>query len=183
MKNLEVLNRNQVAAETQQIFDGLKTKVGMVPNLYATAANSHYGLTALLQLGETLKKGNLSNKEVEAVALAVAQANHCTYCLSAHTTIGKMLGFSEAETLEIRQGTIDDPKLQALTALAREITETRGFPAQYIVDGFLEAGYTKGALVDVIGLVALNTFTNYLNHIADTEVDFPVAPQLSTVYS
>jgi alkylhydroperoxidase family enzyme len=94
-----------------------------------------------------------------------------------------MLGFSEAETLEIRQGTIDDPKLQALTALAREITETRGFPAQHIVDGFLAAGYTKGALVDVIGLVALNTFTNYLNHIADTEVDFPVAPQLSTVYS
>lgn len=115
--------------------------------------------------------------------MAVAQANNCTYCLSAHTTIGKMLGFSEIETLEIRQGTIDDPKLQALTALAREITETRGFPAQHIVDGFLEAGYTQGALVDVIGLVALNTFTNYLNHIADTEVDFPVAPQLSAVYS
>jgi len=64
MKNLEVLNRGQVAPETQQMFDGLKRKVGMVPNLYATAANSHHGLTAFLQLGETLKKGNLSNLEV-----------------------------------------------------------------------------------------------------------------------
>ncbi len=182
MKNLEVLNRDQVAPETQEIFDGLKTKIGMVPNLYATTANSHYGLLALLQLGETLKKGNLTNKEVEAVALAVGQANNCGYCLSAHTTIGKMLGFSEEQTVEIRQGTIEDNKLQALSKLAREITETRGFPSQQAISDFFSAGYSKGALVDVIGLVALNTYTNYINHIADTEIDFPVAPQLKEVY-
>ena len=183
MKNLEVLNREQVASETQEIFDGLKSKVGMVPNLYATAANSHYGLTALLELGETLKKGNLNNKEVEAVALAVGQANNCQYCLSAHTAIGKMLGFSEEETLDIRRGSVSDPKLKALTSLAKEITESRGFPSEQALSDFIEAGYTKGALVDVIGLVALNTFTNYLNHIADTEVDFPKAKQLDVVFN
>ena len=183
MRNLEALSREQVAPETQQIFDGLKGKLGMIPNLYATAANSHYGLTALLGLGETLKKGHLTNKEAEAVALAVGQTNRCQYCLSAHTTLGKMFGFSEEETLDIRRGSISDPKLRALTSLATEITKTRGFPSEQSLSDFFEAGYSKGALVDVIGLVSLNTFTNYLNHISDTEVDFPEARPLTEVYN
>ena len=178
MKNLEVLSRDQVAPETQKIFDNLKSQLGMVPNLYATAAHSHYGLSALLQLGDTLKKGNLTNREVEAVALAVAQANQCQYCLSAHTAIGKMLGFSEEDTLDIRSGSIQNDKLRALSNLAREITETRGYPSDAAIQHFFEQGYNKGALVDVIGLVALNTFTNYINHIAETEVDFPAVKQL-----
>ncbi len=182
MKNLQILNREQVSPETQKIFDELKRKVGMVPNLYATAANSHYGLSALLGLGDTLKKGHLTEREIEAVALAVAQTNHCQYCLSAHTAIGKMLGFSEEETLDLRRGTTADQKLKALTGLAREITETRGFPSASAVEAFFSSGYSKGALVDVIGLVALNTFTNYLNHIAGTEVDFPAAKQLEVIY-
>ncbi len=179
MRNLEVLNRDQVGNETQVIFDGLKQKVGMVPNLYATTANSHHGLKALLDLGETLKKGNLNAKEVEAVALAVGETNQCQYCLSAHTAIGKMLGFTEDQTLDIRSGQVSDSKIKALTDLAKEITERRGHPQDATIQAFFQAGYSKGALVDVIGLVALNTFTNYLNHIADTPIDFPLAPQHS----
>lgn len=180
MKNLEVLTREQVAPETQGIFDALKQKVGMVPNLYATTANSHHGLQALLELGETLKKGNLTGKEVEAVALAVGETNQCGYCLSAHTAIGKMIGFTEEQTLDIRSGQVADVKIKALTELAREITAERGHPKTETVQAFFSAGYSKGALVDVIGLVALNTFTNYINHIADTAIDFPVAPELTT---
>ncbi|MDH3711344.1 MAG: carboxymuconolactone decarboxylase family protein [Cyclobacteriaceae bacterium] len=179
MKNLEVLNRDQVGSETQAIFDGLKQKVGMVPNLYAATANSHFALTALLDLGETLKKGNLNAKEVEAVALAVGETNQCQYCLSAHTTVGKMLGFTEDQTLHIRNGQVSDDKIRALTDLAKEITERRGHPQESTIEAFFQVGYNKGALVDVIGLVALNTFTNYLNHIADTPIDFPLAPQHS----
>lgn len=175
MKNLEVLNRAQVGNETQQVFDELKNKVGMVPNIYATAANSHYALTALLNLGETLKKGEFSDKEVEAVALAVAEENNCKYCLSAHTAVGKMVGFSEEETLKLRSGEIENEKLYTLTTLAREITGKRGYPNQESVEDFFKAGYNKAALAELIGLVALNTFTNYTNHIAGTPIDFPEA--------
>ena len=135
----------------------------------------------MLQLGDTLSKGNLNQKEVEAVALVVSQANECNYCLAAHTAIGKMIGFSEEETVDIRLGSATGSKLSALTKLALEITESRGVPAQSTVDAFFEAGYSKGALVDVIGLVALNTYTNYLNRLADTKIDFPKAPHLETV--
>ena len=175
MKNLEILKKEQVAPETQEIFDNLKKAAGMVPNVYAVAANSHSGLKALLGLGETLKKGNFSGKEEEAIALAVGQTNQCGYCVSAHTALAKMRGFSESEALDIRKGQIEDAKLKVLTDLAREFTASRGLPSQETIERFFDAGYSKGALVDLIGFVALNTFTNYLNHIADTEIDFPVA--------
>jgi len=178
MNNLEILNKEQVVIETQEVFDQIKKAVGMIPNLYAVAAHSHAGLQALLGLGETLKGGNFSSKEEEAIALTVGQANNCGYCLSAHTALGKMRGFSQAETIDIRTGEIDDIKLKVLTDLAREITATRGLPTQTGIDRFFAVGYSRGALVDLIGFVALNTFTNYLNHIADTEIDFPVAPSL-----
>lgn len=178
MKNLEILNKEQVVIETQEVFDQIKKAVGMIPNLYAVAAHSHAGLQALLGLGETLKGGNFSSKEEEAIALTVGQANNCGYCLSAHTALGKMRGFSQAETIDIRTGEIDDIKLKVLTDLAREITATRGLPTQAGIYRFFAVGYSRGALVDLIGFVALNTFTNYLNHIADTEIDFPVAPSL-----
>ena len=73
MKKIEALTRAQIAPETQEIFDNLKKAAGMVPNLYAVAANSHAGLTALLGLGEALRRGNFSGKEEEAIALAVGE--------------------------------------------------------------------------------------------------------------
>lgn len=183
MRNLEALSRDQVAPETQEVFDALNAKVGMVPNLYATVANSHKALTTMLSATETLASGEFNGKEVEAIALAVGQANGCGYCLSAHTTIGKMQGFTEEQTLEIRQGTIADEKLSALTTLANDIVISRGRPTQSYVDSFFSAGYSKASLAELIGLVALNTFTNYTNNLAGTEIDFPVAqeiPELAT---
>ena len=181
MKNLEILSREQVAPETQEVFDALKKKVGMVPNLYATTAHSHKGLNALLTLGDNLNGGEFSAKEGEAIALAVGESNTCGYCLSAHTAIGKMVGFSADEIVQLRTGEIEDPKLNVLTKLAKAITETRGFPEQSLIEEFFAAGYNKAALVELVGHVAKNTFTNYINHIAETTIDFPeVSPLVAS---
>jgi AhpD family alkylhydroperoxidase len=180
MKNLEALKREQVRTETQEVFDTLKKKVGFVPNIYATTANSHKALTGLLNLDNTLRGGAFNGKEIEAIALAVAETNNCGYCLAAHTAVGKLQGFSEDETVGIRTGEVEDKKLKALTDLSKAITETRGFPEQQLIDKFFEAGYNKAALAELIGWIAVNTITNYTNHIAGTEIDFPKAPALAT---
>lgn len=178
MKNLEALTKEQASEATGQIFDAVKSKIGMVPNLYATIGHSAKALEGVLTYGETLGQGEFSTKEIEAVALAVSEKNKCDYCLAAHTAIGKMNGLKEEETIAIRTGDIADEKLHAITTLAANITETRGFPEQQFVDNFFSAGYSKAALVELIGLVALNTFNNYTNNIAGTTVDFPQAPAL-----
>lgn len=178
MSNLKVLSRDEVGVTTRQVFDKLKSKIGLVPNLYAAVANSPQALNSMLSLGDNLTGGEFSGKEVEAIALAVGQANSCSYCLSAHTEIAKMNGLTEEETIQIRTGEIDDPMLSALTKLAASLVVTRGKPSQTLVGKFFNAGYNEAALAELIGHVALNTFTNYINHVADTPIDYPLAAEI-----
>jgi len=181
MKNLDKLTYEEAETEAQKIFNALKKKIGKVPNLYATVANSPVALAAVLSYAEKLNSGEFNPKEVEAIALAVSQENECHYCLSAHTAIGNMLGYTVEETIGLRNGNIEDTKLQALVKLTQKIVETKGWPQQQLVDDFFVAGYSKAALVELIGFVSLNIFNNYLNHIAETEVDFPSYPELEKV--
>ncbi len=179
MKNLETLTKDQASTASKEIFENLEKKMGMLPNIYATIGNSAPALKATLGLAETLGAGEYSGKEIEAIALAVAQTNNCGYCLAAHTAVGKMQGFTLEDTVAIRNGEIIDAKLKALTDLTKSITETRGYPKQKLIDAFFEAGYNKAALAELIGFIALNTITNYTNHIAETVIDFPIAPELA----
>ncbi|WP_420318618.1 carboxymuconolactone decarboxylase family protein [Ekhidna sp.] len=181
MKNLEVLSYEEANHESKGIFDDLKEKIGNVPNVYATIGNSSKALKGILDLNNTLSKGEFSGKEIETIALAVAQANECNYCLAAHTAVGKMQGLTEDQTIEIRTGDIADEKLKALSALAKKITVARGNPDQEFINNFFSVGYNKAALAELIGLIAVNTITNYTNHISDTDIDFPIAPELEHV--
>ena len=180
MKNLEALTKDQVNETNAAIFDDLNSKLNMVPNLYATTANSDVALKAILEYGNTLGGGALSAKDAEVVALTVSQLNGCNYCLAAHTAISKMNGISEEDTVAIRKSTFDgDAKLSALATLTKDLAENRGNASEANVQAFFDAGYSKGALVEVIGLISVNTFTNFLNNFAGTDVDFPAAPSLN----
>jgi uncharacterized peroxidase-related enzyme len=159
--------------DEKKILEGIQAKLGKIPNIYATMAHSPSTLQSMLAYGVGLKKGVLTPKEIEAIALAVAANNACEYCVAAHTAIGKMAGLTDAETMEARQGISQDPKRDALLELAVEISQTRGRPIRKVVDAFKAAGYSDAALIEVIAWVTYNLFTNYFNHIAGTEVDFP----------
>lgn len=178
MTNLGVVTRENAPEAAQTTFDGLQKKIGFVPNLYATFAHSPLALNGSIAWADTLRKGTLNGKEVEAIFLAASEANHCFYCVSAHTQMGLMFGLTEAQTLELRQQTSQNAKLQAISVLARDVVESRGFPAQANIDNFFAQGYTKAALVELIGFVALNTFNNYIEHLDGTPIDWPLAQRL-----
>ena len=120
MNTLNVIKPEEASPETKEIFDSIKKKLGKVPNIYGSLGNSPAALKALLQFGDTLKSGVLNAKEEEAVALAVAEDNHCEYCVAAHTVMAKMAGYEEKETLLLRKGESSDPKIKVLAALAKE---------------------------------------------------------------
>lgn len=116
------------------------------------------------------------------VNLAVSQVNNCLYCLSAHTAIAKMNGFSEDQILELRQGIASfDNKLDALARLAKNITETRGATDQTVLNDFFAAGWTKENLIDTIVLVGDKTISNYINNTTEIPIDFPIAQPLETI--
>ena len=175
MKTLQPLSFEEANVDSQAIFTNVKSKIGMVPNLYATMGVSDKLLGGFLNFTETIKSGEFTNNEYEAIALATSQTNGCAYCISAHTALGKMNGFTEDETLELRTNSIADQKLNALVSLVSEVVERKGHPAQNIVQNFFNAGYSKAAFAELIGAVALTTITNYVFHNGGFDIDFPKA--------
>lgn len=177
MSTFNVPKREEVTSKNQEIFDTLKKAVGFVPNLFATYAHSENALGNYLNLSNA--KTSLKTKEKEVVNLAVSQVNNCVYCLSAHTAIGKMNGFTDEQILELRAGNASfDNKLDALAKLAKNITENRGATDNQVLENFFEAGWTKENLIDTIVLVGDKTISNYINNTTEIPVDFPVAQPL-----
>jgi AhpD family alkylhydroperoxidase len=178
MKTFNVPTRDQVSPASQTAFDNLNKSIGMVPNLYAAIAYSENGLARYFafQGGKT----SLNNKEKEAVNLVVSEVNGCRYCQSAHTLIGKMNGFTEADTLDLRAGISKNPKLNALVGLTKEVTEKKGRISDSTLEGFYAEGYNDGNLVDVILLISDKIAMNYLHNLTNVEIDFPLAQELAT---
>lgn len=179
MKTFNVPTREEVSATNQEIFDNLEKAVGFVPNLFATYAHSNNALKNYLDFSNAAT--SLKAKEKEAVNLAVSQVNNCEYCLSAHTAIGKMNGFDDAQILNLRAGKAPfDSKLDALAKLAKNTTENRGNTDAPVLENFFAAGWTKENLIDAISLVGDKTISNYINNTTKVPVDFPLAPPLNS---
>ena len=174
LTKIAVPTREQVDATSQGIFDQLKRQLGMVPNLYATIGYSSNALSSFLAFSGNAGKGTFSNKEIEAIKLAVSQANNCVYCKSAHTAIAKMNGFTDEEAAQLRTATIADNKLNVLTTLAKEVADNAGHVREEVRERFFEIGYDEKALFDFISVVIAVTFTNYAHALTQVEVDFPV---------
>ena len=124
-------------------------------------------------------KSSLNAKEREVINLVASQVNECRYCLAAHTAIGKMVGFTDAQIIEIRKGRATfDSKLNALATVVRALAVNRGKADSSALDGFYGAGYNEGNLVDAIVIIGDKTITNYLHGATQVPVDFPEAPAL-----
>jgi uncharacterized peroxidase-related enzyme len=173
MTRLTALDPATATGKAKELLDGVKKKLGITPNLMRTMANSPAVLESYLNFSGALATGSLSAKVREQIALAVAQANRCEYCLSAHTAIGKMVGLNETDIAASRESRSGDAKTNAILHLAHEIVVRRGELQNADVERARQAGTTDGEITEVIANVSLNIFTNYFNHIAGTEVDFP----------
>jgi len=178
MTAFSVPARDEVTPENQALFDNLKKALGFVPNLFATFALSPTALGTYLTLQNA--KSSLRPKEREVINLVVSQVNTCEYCLAAHTAVGKMLGFTETQIVEIRRGRASfDTRLDALARFVREVAEERGHVSAQVTDAFLGAGWTQANLVDVIMIVGDKTISNYLHSVTKIPVDFPAAEKLA----
>lgn len=172
-----VPTRNDVSAQNQQFFDGLQKGLGFVPNLYATFALSNTALGDYLALQN--RKSSLRAKEREVINLVVSQVNSCEYCLSAHTAIGKMNGFTDDQILEIRTGKVSfDGKLNALATFTKDVTLNRGKTDGVSTDQLLAAGYTKENLVDILVVIGDKIISNFLFGVTNIPIDFPLAAPL-----
>jgi uncharacterized peroxidase-related enzyme len=181
MKTITVPTRDQVSPASQLLFDVLQKRAGKVPNLYAVMGYSPLALKGFMDLEETLNGGVFTAKEREAIALVVSEVNACVYCLAGHSLLAMKRGFSKEDTLEIRTGQVVDSRLKSIIQLAKAITETKGDPAEEYLTAFYAAGLNEGAVMELIGLVIVRLFTNYVFALTNVPIDFPLAEPLKQI--
>jgi uncharacterized peroxidase-related enzyme len=174
MSYIPALSLESVDASVRGNLEAVQKKLGVLPNMFRTLAHTPVALNAYLGLSEVAGSGRLSARQREQIALIVGETNDCGYCVAAHGVIGKMSGLSEMQIAQARHGHADQPADAAVITLARRIVEARGHVPTAELDAFKAAGFDDAAILEVLVSVALNIFTNYSNHLARTDIDFPV---------
>lgn len=160
---------------SRRLLEAVKTRLGVVPNIFRLVANSPATLEGYLGLQGALTKGSLDLATRERIGLAIAQFDGCSYCLSAHAYIGKTSAkLDEAEIMANRHGISNDPKANAAVEFAIKLVRERGHVSASDVELVRKAGYSDGEIIEIIGHVAVNTFTNYVNEALCTAIDFPI---------
>ncbi len=176
-RTFAVPTRAEVSANNQGIFDNLKKNLGFVPNLYAYFGKNETALGDYLTLQN--RKSTLSVKEREVINLVTSQINDCRYCQSAHTALGKMVGFTEEQILEVRKGAASfNSKLDALAQFTASVVQNRGRATEETKQAFFAAGYTEANLIDVVIVVGDKIMSNYLHALTGLEIDFPLADKI-----
>jgi uncharacterized peroxidase-related enzyme len=161
-------------AASQPLLQAVKKQLGVVPNLFRLVANSPAALEGYLNLSGALGKGELPAPTRERIALVVAEINGCNYCLSAHTYLGKNVAkLDDAEIAANRSGASNDIKADAAVRFAAKVTTLRGHVTNEDFAAVKAAGYTDAQIIEIVQHVALNTWTNYINTVGQTEIDFP----------
>ena len=164
---------------SRDALKALEAKHGKVLNIHGAMAHSPAVLETYAAIQHVLRdKGALDARTREVIALAVANVDECSYCQAAHTLPGKAAGLTEQETVDVRRGQVEDPKLASLVTLVREQAANVGHVQDSSWQAALDAGWADAELTETSAVVALNLFTNYFNHLVQTELDLPPAPPL-----
>ncbi len=153
-------------------LEGAEKAIGFIPNQFGLMAESPATIKAYMTISQIFDESTFSRTERQVVILAVSRYNECHYCVAAHSVVAEMQKVPADVIEAIRSDrTIADPKLEALRAFATAVVDKRGWVSEDDIGAFLEAGYAKEQILEVILGVSMKTLSNYVNHIAQTPLD------------
>ena len=174
MSRISIPAVEQSVAASRPLLAAVKQQFGVVPNLMKLVGHSPAALEGYLSLNGGLAKGRLDVQLRERIALAVAEYNGCDYCLSAHDYLGRNVAkLSGSEIDAARDFHSEDPRADAALRFARRVTELRGRVFDADLTTLRDAGFDEVSTVEIVVTVALNVLTNYVNNVAQTDIDFP----------
>lgn len=175
MTTIRLIEPAQAQGKVKELYDMAQKKIGKVANVFQVMGNSPAVLESYFSFSGSLQHTGLSARQREMIALATAESNRCDYCLAAHSAIAKGAGLSEEEIMFAREGKAREEKDQAIISLAVEIEKQKGKISDSFLTQIRTKGITDAEIVETVAVVSLNIFTNYINHIASTPIDFPAA--------
>lgn len=176
MPNVPLIDRDAATGPVKEQLDQIASAFGGVPAMFRAVANSPAALTSMWSAFGAYGGGALGPAIGEQIAVAVADRNSCGYCLAAHTALGTKAGLTRDALADAQNGESEDPKTAALLRFALALVDNRGQVSSADVDAVRAQGWSDAEIVETIGQVALNLFTNYVNIALDVPIDFPTVP-------
>ncbi len=174
MSRLTIPTVEQSPEASKPLLDAVKKQLGVVPNLMKLIGNSPAALEGYLSLNGAVAKGKLNTQMRERIALATAEFNGCDYCLSAHTYLGTNVAKLSGDEIDAaRNGHSSDAQADAALRFAIKVTEHQGRVSDADLASLRNAGFDDAAVIEIVVNVALNILTNYVNNVAQTDIDFP----------
>lgn len=164
--------RETAPASAQPTLDAAQKTYGMIPNLFRKMAEAPAALDGYWHLARAFDGSSFSPIEQQVVLIAASVRNECTYCVAVHSSLADMARAPEAVVEALRTGKpVPDARLEALRRFTEAVVDQRGWVPPETVQAFLDAGFNRGQVLEVILGVGLKTLSNYTNHLAQTELD------------
>jgi uncharacterized peroxidase-related enzyme len=174
MSRLKPIQTNGAGPELKRALKNSRLKLAGAPRFLQVMANSPASLRAYIRADAALLRGQLTPRQRQQVALAVAEINGSSYSLSAHYDAGKSLGLTHQEMQLARNASAADPKAETMLRFTRSVVLQRGEISDEDFQAMRKAAFTDAQIVEIVANIALNIFSNYFNSVAKTEVDFPL---------
>ncbi len=172
-QRIQSIDPANASGKAKRLLNGVANQLGSVPNIFKTFAQSSAVLEGYLNFSGALSRGILDVKLREQIALTVAGSNGCDYCASAHSFLAKAAGVDSNEVTRNLRGEAYNARTAAALKFAQTLVIDHGQVTDQELEAVRSAGFSDEEIVEIIGNVAVNLFTNYFNHVADTEIDFP----------
>ena len=164
MKTFNLHTVDSAPGGSKELLKGVQKKIGFIPNVFATIAESPEALDGFVALNGAFGASSLSPEEQQIVMLATSTENNCVYCVAGHTTFAHQIHMAE-KTIEAMRNMnpLEDEKLQALNNIVRQMVRHRGRVSEEGIRNFLAVGYTRQQFFEVVIGVCLKTFSNYVS--------------------
>jgi uncharacterized peroxidase-related enzyme len=164
-------------AETKAALDLVKNAFGNIPNLMKMLAIAPNVLKGIMAFNQEVTSGELETSLMEQVALLASGINQCEYCVAVHVHVGQQAGLSRDELICNLQGEASDPKSQAVLNFTKAVVNNRGKVDGATVKTLREHGLSDKAIIEILGVIGLYTFLNYVKHLTQPELDFPIVEE------
>ncbi len=179
MPRIQPIEMDEASGDVRQTLQDLERQLGTLPNVFKIMALSPAVLSGYLAASQAVSRSGISAQLREKIAVAAAGANECDYCASAHTHVGKRRGIEPEELGLNLVGQSNDPKDAAVLKFVQAVLTHKGELTDDELDSLRKTGLSDREVVELIFYIGLTTTANYLNKIAQTEIDFPLVSSLS----
>lgn len=179
MQRLHSVDSDRAQGRVRELYDAVEKAFGSIPNAVRVMANSPVVLESYLAFGSAMGGVAIGEKLHNQVKLNTSESNSCDYCTSILCAIGPASGLSAEDILAGRSGEARDARTQAALSFAEAVLDERGKVTDEQLAAVREAGFGDGEIVEIVASVVLGCFTNFLNNVADTELDIPQAEPLA----